>query len=183
MTRRASGSRTARRQNRGGLAAALALLMLLAACSGSDGPRLPCPQLLSVRDADRQTKFVGGGHDLTDVEFEAAIRDPLLACRYDDDAVESLLTVNLLAVRGPADEDRLIRLSYFVAISNQDKKILAREEFAVDVEFEGNQTRVLVTEEVEPRIPLQPGETGVDYQIFLGLRLTPEELAYNRENR
>ncbi len=183
MERPPPGRRPARWRKHSRSAAALALLVLLSACGGGSGPRLPCPRLFTVSDAERQTKFVGDGRDLTDVEFEAAIRDPVLACRYDDDAVESLLTLNLLVVRGPADDDRMVRVNYFVAISTRDKQILAREEFGIDIEFEGNQSRVLVIEEVEPRIPLRPGETGVDYQIYLGFRLSPEELAYNRENR
>lgn len=136
-----------------------------------------------LRDADRLVRFVGSGRDLTDVEFEAAIQRPVLACRYDNDAVESLLTVNLVALRGPADDDRLARLSYFVAIASADQTIVAREEFPVEIAFEGNQTRVFVSEEVEPRIPLVSGETGADYQVYVGLRLTPDELGYNRENR
>ena len=156
---------------------------MLAACAGDRGPRLPCPQLLTVSDASRQVKFVGTGRDLTDVEFEAAIANPVLACRYDDDAVESLLTFNLSAARGPADVDRLARITYFVAISRRDPKAWTHERFSVVFEFEGNKTRLTAVEEVEPRIPLAAGETGADYEIVLGLQLTPEELHYNRENR
>ena len=51
------------------------------------------------------------------------------------------------------------------------------------IPFEGNNTRVGVTEEVEPRIPLKRGETGADYRIYVGFSLNPEELQYNLENR
>ena len=93
------------------------------------------------------------------------------------------MTVNLVAFRGPADDDRVAEVAYFVAIADRNKRIVAREEFAVEVPFEGNQTQVLVTDEVEPRIPLRPGETGADYLVYIGLRLSPDELTYNRQNR
>jgi CDGSH-type Zn-finger protein len=161
----------------------LGLLLTLAACAGDEGPRLPCPQLVMLRDSDRVVKFIGEGRDLTDVEYEAAIRAPTLACRYDDDVLEALVRVNLVALRGPADDDRGVQLVYFVAVGDRDQKIIVREEFPVELKFEGNLTRIGVTEEVEPRIPLLAEETGADYQIFVGLRLTPDELEYNRENR
>lgn len=165
-------------------AAAPVLGLLLAACASDEAPPL-CPRLQMLRDTDRLVKFVGDGHDLTDVEYEVAIRAPVLACRYneDDNAVESLVTVNLVALRGPADDDRRALIAYFVAIADHSGEIVAREEFELEVPFEGNQTQVVASEEVEPRIPLKPGEIGADYRVYVGLRLTPDELAYNRENR
>ncbi len=164
--------------------AACALGLLLAACA-SDEPPPPCPQLQMLRDTDRLVKFVGEGRDLTDVEYEVAIRAPSLGCRFDadDNAVESLVTINLVALRGPADDDRRALVAYFVAIADRSGAIVAREEFEIAIPFEGNQTQIVAAEEVEPRIPLKAGETGSDYRIYVGLRLTPEELTYNRENR
>ncbi len=187
ITARQAGPRRPAKPRRGGCvgaALAITLAVTLAACGGGDrGPRLPCPRLFTLGDAGRQIKFVGQGRDLTDVEFEAAIDNPVMACRYKDGAVESLVTLNIAAARGPADDDRRVRVTYVVIISARDRQGLWREEFDVDFEFEGNQTRMVVLEEVEPRIPLAEGETGADYEIYLGLRLTPEELRYNRENR
>lgn len=158
------------------------LAVLLAACAGEEVVP-PCPQLQLLKDTDRLVKFVGEGRDLTDVEFEAALRAPFLSCDYDDDVVESVVTLNLVALRGPADDDRMARITYFVAIADRDKHVLTREEFEVEIPFEGNQTQVVATEEVEPRIPLQAEETGADYRVYVGLRLTPDELRYNQENR
>ena len=189
ITARQAGPRRPAKPRLGrGLGAALVLAVTLAvtlaACGGGDrGPRLPCPRLFTLADAGRQVKFVGQGRDLTDVEFEAAIDNPVMACRYKDGAVESQVTLNIAAARGPADDDRRVRVTYVVIISAKDRQGLWREEFDVDFEFEGNQTRLVAIEEVEPRIPLAEGKTGADYEIYLGLRLTPEELEYNRENR
>ncbi len=161
---------------------ACGLTALLGACAG-DEVVLPCPQLQLLKDTDRLVKFVGTGRDLTDVEYEAALRAPFLSCEYDDDVVEALLIVNLVALRGPADDDRIAQITYFVAITNQNNRNVVREEFTVEIPFEGNRTQVIATEEVAPRIPLQAQETGADYKVFVGLRLTPDELRYNQENR
>ena len=158
------------------------MLALLAACAGDEVVRA-CPQLQMLRDTDRVVKFVGNGRDLTDVEYEAALREPFLSCEYDDEVIEAIVTVNLVALRGPADDDRVAEMAYFVAIAKQNNRDVVREEFAVQIPFEGNQTQVIATEEVEPRIPLQPGESAADYKIYVGLRLTPDELRYNQENR
>ena len=135
-----------------------------------------------MADASNLVKFEGTGRDLTDVRFEVKLQQVRLSCEYDDDVIESVLLINMIATRGPADSQRQAPLRYFVAIATLDHKIVAREEFEITVPFEGNRTRVAVTEELEPRIPLKAGQTGTDYQIFVGLSLSREELRYNQEN-
>ncbi len=143
----------------------------------------PCPRVFPVTEARDLTRFSGQGRDLTDVLFEARLQDVALICEYDDGAVEADLRVRIVAVDGPANPDKVARLAYFVAIATRDNRILVREEFGLEVPFEGNRTRVLAVEEVSPRIPLQPGLTGADYIVYVGLALTPAELQYNRDNR
>ncbi len=164
------------------LAAAAASLFLLAACSSDEQVVLYCPEVFRVAAASHLVKFVGAGRDLTDVRFEVKLQQVGLSCEYDDDVIESVLLVNMIATRGPADNQRQAPLKYFVAIATLDQKIVAREEFEITIPFEGNQTRVAVTEELEPRIPLKAGQSGADYQIFIGLSLSREELRYNRES-
>ena len=136
-----------------------------------------------MADAAQMVRFSGDGRDLTDVLFEARLDNFLLTCDVNDGVVEAQLTLQLLAIRGPANTDRVAKIGYFVAVATRDRKIGAREEFNLEVPFEGNRTRVLAVEELTPRIPLKPGESGSDYLIYIGLSVTPEELQYNRENR
>lgn len=157
-------------------------MLALAACSG-DEPVRPCPQVTLLKDADRLVRFVGEGRDLTDVEFEAALRQPFLSCEYDDNVIEANLSFVVVASRGPADDDRLAEITYSVGIAHLNQQDVTREQFTVQIPFEGNRTQVGAIEEVEPRIPLQAGETAFDYKIVIGLRLTPDELQYNQENR
>jgi len=160
----------------------LALALFLAACS-ADGPPPPCPAIVPVADAAQMVRFNGQGRDLTDVIFEARIENYQLTCEYNDNVIESRMLLHFLATRGPADQDRVANLKYFVAIATRDQQIGAREEFDLAVPFEGNHNRVNATEELTPRIPLKDGESGDNYLIYIGLSVTPEELQYNRENR
>jgi len=164
----------------------LGLALLLAGCGafGGDRPPGPCPRAVIVQDASRQVKFQGTGRDLTDVLFETQLQAAQLACEYDEGAIESVLRVRFQAVRGPADRERLAQIRYFVAVAREPGlQVVAREEFALSVPFEGNQSQVAVTEELEPRIPISGEQTGADYRIFIGLSLTPDELEYNRASR
>ncbi len=167
-------------------AALLSLALGLASCGafGDKTPPGPCPQTVIVQDAARLVKFEGSGRDLTDVLFETRLQGAQLICEYDDEAIESTLRVRFFTARGPANQDRLARIDYFVAIARQpDLRVVAREEFSLAVPFEGNRTQVAVTEELEPRIPIQSGQSGANYKVFVGLSLSPAELEYNRANR
>ena len=174
-----------RRKHRGvGVLNSLVLLLTLASCgSGDQGPLPPCPAAFPVAEARVLTRFAGQGRDLTDVLFEAQVEDVALICGYLDDVIEADLRIRIMAVDGPANQSGVIRFAYFVAIATLDRKIVAREEFNLEVPFEGNRTRIVAIEEVSPRIPLQAGQNGDDYVIYIGLALTPDELRYNQENR
>jgi len=174
-----------RRKRRGlGFQIAFVLSLILAGCgSNNQGPLPPCPAAFPVAEARELTRFSGQGRDLTDVLFEAQVQDMALICGYLDDVIEVDMRIRIMAVDGPANESRVVRFAYFVAIATLDRKIVAREEFNLEVPFEGNRTRVVAIEEVAPRIPLQAGQNGDDYVIYVGLALTPAELRYNQENR
>lgn len=161
-------------------AAAATALLLLAGCGSTQEAALPCPVAVAVDDASRLTKFRGEGRDLTDVLYEAGIENLTYGCDYDDDAVDMVVTVAFVAGQGPANITDSADFTYFIAVANSQREILARQDFPVSIPFEGNLTRVRLTETLEPRIPLREGESGASYRIFVGFALTEAELQYNR---
>lgn len=163
------------------LALGLAGLALLACCAGEPETR-PCPRAVVLNDAARQVKFNGQGRDLTDVLFEASIRTGNLVCEYDENVLDVDLEVQVVASRGPANSDRLANITYFVAVSQTDQTVLAREEFDITIPFPGNRTRVSGLEEIGQVITLPAGLDGGDYVIYVGLELSRDELEYNRAN-
>lgn len=169
------------RSSRRRLPLALAGLAVLAGCAGEPESR-PCPQVVVLNDASRQVKFNGQGRDLTDVLFEASVSAGRLVCEYDDNVLDVDLQVEVIAARGPANSDRLANITYFVAVSQVDRTVLARESFDIAIPFPGNRTRVSGLEEIGQVIPLPAGQDGGDYLIYVGLELTHEEIEYNRAN-
>ena len=147
---------------------------------GSSGPTLTCPDVSKVGDVSRLTRFVPGGHDLTDVTFEAGVGQLTGSCSASDGSVVVDLKVEFIASRGPANTTRQAPFTFFVAIVDKADNVLARQEFDSGVEFPGNQTRSSGVEELEQDIPVSNPLQGNQYRVFVGFVLSPEEVAYNR---
>jgi hypothetical protein len=173
------------------IAAALALSGILslglAACGSVDnpGPPPPCPRIVKVTDAEHLTRFQGSGRDVKDVQFEAQIGDLRSSCVYiiepdNKTRIETTLRVQTIASRGPAMAAKSAQFQYFVAISKIGTGPLARQAFDVEIGLEGNDVRAQSVDELTQTIPLQSGENGDNYAIYVGIVLTPEELKFNR---
>ncbi|MDF2094974.1 hypothetical protein [Aquibaculum arenosum] len=168
--------------------ALLALPFLLAACSSNDGPDVvrSCPGLVGLDDAMEQTHFLGGGRDLTDVDFTARIEDVRYGCIYEEDegTILTELLVQISAARGPANQDNRANVAYFIAVGEQQEQgppeILLREGYQATAEFQGNQTSILLNDELTLRIPARSDQRGDDFTIFVGLVLDEAEVEYNR---
>lgn len=160
-------------------AAALALGLAATALSGCAGQasQPACPTVARLPDADRLTRFVGTGHDLTDVAFEARIGEVSATCDYDEDGYDVVAKVQFLGTRGPAAAGEEGAFGYFVAIVDAKAEVLARQEFDSTFQFK-TKTRSGVVEELEERIP--PSSGTAPYTIYVGFLLSPSELAFNR---
>ena len=179
----------------GKLVAGLAALSILTGCSGSidtglsdlftaDKPLLPCPKVSVLPNADTITVFRDGpGRDLVDVQYEGVIAPFSGECLYEDD--DSLLIVELVlrigAIKGPAATSQSHEFPFFVAIADQNKRILNKKILMSPIEVPEGKRRGAVQEEIVQRIPLPAGRSGRSYTIVLGFQLTQEQLAYNRK--
>ncbi len=175
----------------------IALALVVTSCSaynslfGGDKKLLPCPDISMMPDTDSLTRFrEGGGKDITDVDFEGKITSIRGSCKHDinEDTGEGTLTVEVgIGVdmsRGPANKDHRARFDYFVAVADSAKNIINKKIFAVDAEFPGNFTRISWTDYPDSPvildIPLKAGQSGQDFNIFIGFQLSREALKYNR---
>lgn len=167
----------------------------LSACSGNwwedKKETRPCPKVSILADAASETTFAPGpGRDLTDIVHQGEVTGFAGACLYDTDSktgegtLDVELRLDLSAVRGPADTSRRASLRYFVSLTDNKLAVLTRESFDVAAEFPGNRTQAKIEKQpIYLSIPIKKGQTGADFQVFVGFQLTREQLDYNRANK
>lgn len=157
-------------------------LLLLAGCSPGDKFAPICPQLALVKDAADLTRFNGRGEDVSDLVVNARIVGvPAVCSAAGHDIVRADLTVAMELLRGPAQADRQASVGYFVAVTDSAEKLLDKQTYTMSGEFPPNVTRVTaVSDKITLDFPTSETVPAASYRIFVGLALTPQELAYNR---
>jgi hypothetical protein len=165
---------------------ALVAVLLLAGCSGNSEPVVvaSCPPVTVLADAAMLTKYRSPrGRDLTDVVVDARVSGARGECTFNRHDVTMTLTIGFDFAIGPANRDRMVAMSYFVAIVDRANTVLAREEMPIQVQVPVNQSRVTYSEELEPRIPFRQRADLAGTRIYVGLVLTPEEAQALRRRR
>lgn len=169
--------------------AAIACLLVLAACSSKEPNRTPCPSARVLAGPSQLTRFAdGGGRDPVDVAFEAQFQRVSGECSYNKggERIAVDLTVVLDVARGPAATDGPVSFSYFVAVSEKgdgpeaEPRILTRQSFPVETSFPPGRNGLRYTDVLDVTIPRGKDRAVADYVLYLGFELTPEELSYNR---
>jgi len=162
----------------------VAAAMAVAACSSSPSPPSACPKVAVLNELSELVRFrPGAGRDLTDVELQAKFASFAFGCRYEKDAVAIEIDIQIESTRGPALAANRTTFEYFVAVTNPAGEITAKEAFSADLEFKGNTTKLVVADELAPRIPLIDRTSGANWGILLGLQLTDEQRDWTRRQR
>ncbi len=161
------------------------LLLALAACTSTQPPPAGgCPKVAVLGELAELVRFrPGAGRDLTDVELQVKFSTLASGCRYDKQSVETEIDIEVEAGRGPAMGQSKATFQYFAAVTNPAGEIVAKETFDAMVEFKGNTTRLVVADQLTPRIPLADRNSGPNWGILLGLQLTDEQREWIRQRR
>lgn len=168
--------------------AALLLALLAAGCSsgsGMEGKIAPaCPGLAIVKDAADLTRFNGRGEDITDLVLDARVVAVPATCKPGGRGiVEAEVKVTVEVARGPAAPSRRLTLPYFVAVTDPTGRLLDKQEYNLAGEFPANVDRLTVSgQPITLNLPITADRPSSSYRIFVGLALTPTDVAYNRRH-
>lgn len=174
------------------LTAAIGLLALgVSACSTVEVAQAPCPDVLIPTDGSKLTRFMPGpGRAIIDVLYEATMTEYAQACKYNIDEtgagdVAVYIAPLIETARGPADQQGQATYEYFIAVLDSNSKVMEKARFPITIGFPQNMTRVRwqLTEPHVVTIPLAADQNGRDFQVFIGLQLTRDELEYQRSTR
>lgn len=169
---------------------ALSMVSVIAGCESSGASKAarennpaPCPNIIVLEDAARLVEFAGEGKTLRDVAYSGEIENVSLACRYfADKPIEASIEVDLAFGKGPAASSDAKEFKYFVAVTRTDLEVIAKKEFSIPVQFSEKNAIKRFEEEIEsiviPRA--NEGTAGTNFEVIVGLVVTPAQAVYNR---
>ncbi|MDX2103023.1 MAG: hypothetical protein EAZ99_09430 [Alphaproteobacteria bacterium] len=176
--------------------AATGLIIALSGCGGSgigglfggsttDANAPACPEVGILREGQRQESFRNNTGDPADLILRVEMQGYTGECRFDrrGRAVTVDVRVSFEVTRGPANPDRQAQFTYLVAIVDSADQVIAREQFAGDVTFATNQTRIVIADELSHVIPLAADRPASSYRILAGLAVSRDEAQRNLQRR
>ena len=153
----------------------------LAGCESADQFPPICPSLALLKDAADLQRFAGNGRDISELIIQARLTAvPATCTRADPFHVRARLQVAMDVTRGPAAQGGRLEAPYFVGVTEAGR-VLDEQDYRIVADFPSNIDQVQVTgDSIDLLLPITREKTAAVYQIFVGFRLSPEELANNR---
>jgi len=139
-----------------------------------------CPRVAVGDDVGYIARYDGNGTKKENLLYAVKLAVPNGVCYLNETSIEVEMSLPIFVQRGPATEDREVKFQYWVAVARIDKTILAREAYETGAELRLDEV-VEIVEEFDQTIPIEPGEPGSNFVIIVGLTLSEDELAYNRQ--
>lgn len=164
---------------------------LVAGCQDNRTPpqSRPCPQVRLVQDASYLTRFIGESEDLTNTSFEARINRSSSLCYYEENrdtgatTIRSEIQLEFVASRGPNNPESAANFRYQIGVTGPGgAKMGSAQILDVSIPFSAAKVQGVSQDEVVVYTPINQGENGDFYRIWINLEVTPKELAYNRRN-
>ncbi|MDY6923378.1 MAG: Tat pathway signal sequence domain protein [Pseudomonadota bacterium] len=141
----------------------------------------PCPYVKILYDAARYVELTGDRVTASNVGFTGEIEGLTSDCAYQSDEPISVHTQVLFKLgRGPQAQGDARTYRYWIAVTERNKAVLAKQYFDLPVNFEGSPTAE-VTQEQTILIPRAEATTsGDNFEILIGFDITPQMAEFNR---
>ncbi|MBL8771063.1 MAG: Tat pathway signal sequence domain protein [Phenylobacterium sp.] len=146
----------------------------------------PCPFVKSLYDAARYVEFKDGREASSAVGFSGEIQGISAGCSYkDEQPIEVTMEVLFELGKGPQAEGRQKTFKYWVAVTDRNRDVIAKETFDLPVTFPEGEDRVYVTETIAsitiPRAGI--AVSGSNFEVLVGFDVTPQMAAFNRDGK
>lgn len=137
-----------------------------------------CPAVAVVGDLGSVTRFAGEGRTASDIAYTASVNDVRITCTEEENVV-SYVTFDLVGRAGPALSGGSQSLSYFVAVMKDNNVVITKSIYDVALRFAPDGSIMVPKQAIQNVIPSLSQAQKYDYEILIGLQITPEEAAYN----
>jgi len=146
----------------------------------------PCPFVKVLYDASRYVEFKGGKESAAATGYTGEIQGVSSGCAYkSDDPIKMQVEVLFSLGRGPEATETRKTYRYWVAVTERNKDVLAKEYFDLPITFPASGDRVYATEKLQTiTIPRADATTsGSNFEVLIGFDVTPEMAAFNRDGK
>jgi hypothetical protein len=147
----------------------------------------PCPFVKVLYDAARYEEFKDPARlTAANVGFTGEITGVRANCQYKaGEPINVQVAIDFALGRGPMAGGSTKDYRYWVAVTERNKSVIAKEDFSVHGEFPAGQDRVVVTDRLDGiSIPRANTTTsGANFEVLVGFDVTPEMAAFNRDGK
>lgn len=140
----------------------------------------PCPYVKILYDAARYVELENNQARIANVGYTGEIEGVTADCEYrENDPIQVDMQLLFNLGRGAQAEGPQRTYRYWVAVTERNRAILAKEYFDLPVTFNG--TTAQVREERTIVIPRASTEvSGSNFEVLVGFDVTPEMAEFNR---
>lgn len=146
----------------------------------------PCPYVKVLYDAGRYAEFRDGKESASAVGFTGEVQGVSAGCEYKDaDPIRVKVELLFAMGRGPAAVGQAKTYRYWVAVTQRNQQVIAKEYFDLPVTFAAGEDRVYVRDTVANiTIPRANADTsGANFEVLIGFDVTPQMAAFNRDGK
>jgi len=141
----------------------------------------PCPYVKVLYDAARYVELGGDRVAASNVGYTGEIEGLSSDCTYQgDDPITVHTRVLFNLGRGPQAEGDGRTYRYWIAVTERNKAVLAKEYFDLPVVFNGAPTASVTQDQVIVIPRAQATTSGDNFEILVGFDVTPQMAEFNR---
>jgi hypothetical protein len=143
----------------------------------------PCPYVKTLYDASRYVEFKDDKEASANVGFTGEIQSLSAGCQYkDEEPIKLTMDVLFEFGKGPQAGSDSKTFHYWVAVTDRNRDVIAKQEFELPVHFPSGKDRVYVTDSVNNiTIPRGTATTsGANFEVLVGFDVTPKMAEFNR---
>lgn len=146
-----------------------------------------CPPVSVRPDLKRLVEFTDEEKPTDSTKMsEVTINGVTNTCRVENGTIVMQIDIALYGQTGPKarvkpSDKPSFAYPYFIAVTDQTGNVVSKEIFAASLAYGANQKDINQTESVFQNIPVPDKEAGQNFNVIVGLQLTPQQLAYNQD--
>ena len=143
----------------------------------------PCPFVKTLYDAARYVEFKDDREASANVGFTGEIENLSAGCEYkDEQPIKVTMDILFEFGKGPQAQGGSKTFHYWVAVTDRNREVIAKQAFDLPVNFPAGKDRVYVTDSVNSIvIPRGTATTsGANFEVLVGFDVTPKMAEFNR---